>query len=328
MKRVAIPFLFTLIAGCSEQSDEAVNTVIINAAIEAPAELISLKEATIGPPSINRMWQYKIQYLVPENSLVKKDDVIVKLDTEQLESWLFDERSKLAAAIKEQEKQTLDDNAKQQDLVLALAEADMEYDRAQRKVAITDESRSAIERDKQQLDYEIATRIKTQAEVSLVKHEDSKRVNDRVSKSKVSGIRRRISELESSIAKLIIKAPKEGLVVYQANWQGNKPAIGETISQGTTIMTLPSIDQLAVKAEFDESDTSSLNVGQAVKVTLDSYPERPFAGEIVSLGQAYRHKSQNNLKVVFDATIILDDTEQSIMRPGMKARVTIAEVQG
>ena len=249
-----------MLIGCNDQNVESAQNPLSNS-IEAPAELISLKQATVGPPSINRMWQYKIQYLVAENSIVKKGDVIVRLDTEQLESLLFDEQSKLAAAMKEQEKQALDDSAKQQDLLLALAEADMEYERAQRKVAITDEARSAIERDKQRLDFEIAKQVKAQTKASLDKHEDSRDINNKVSKSKVSGINRRINELKSSIDKLTITAPKDGLVVYQSDWQGNKPATGETIPQGRTIMTLPSIDQLAVKAEFDESDTSSLSVG-------------------------------------------------------------------
>ncbi|TDF42504.1 HlyD family efflux transporter periplasmic adaptor subunit [Alteromonadaceae bacterium M269] len=326
--KVYITLLFALfLLSCSTETvseKEASN----NSQIEAPAELISLKEAYITPPSINRMWQYKIEYLIPENSLVKKGDVILKFDSEQLDNRLFDERSKLNAALKELEKQTLDDNAKQQDLVLDLAEANMEFDRAQRKVSITDESRSEVERKKQQLDFEIAQLKLEQAKKSLSQHDQTTTVNAKVSESKISGIKRRIADLETSIAKLTINAPKEGLVVYQAGWQGNKPAAGETVPQGTTLMTLPSIDQLAVKAEFDESDTSLLHVGQSVKITLDAYPERPFAGEITSLGQAYRAKSNNNLKVVFDATIALNQSEQAIMRPGMKARVVISEIQG
>ncbi len=314
----------TSVYGCNKPLNEKV-AVTSTPPIEAPAELISLKQANIGPPSINRVWQYKIEYLVPENSLVKTGDVIVRFDTEELESRLLDERSKLEAALKEREKQNLDNNAKQQDLVLALAEAKMEYERAERKVAITDESLSAVEKQKQKFDFDIAIQKQIQANNALKAHDNTIKVNTQVIETKIAGIQRRVADLESSITKLTISAPKEGLVVYQADWQGNKPAAGETISQGTTVMTLPSIDQLAIRAEFDESDTSALHVGQRVKVTLDAHPEKPFAGEIVSLGQAYRNKSRNNFKVVFDATIVMNETEQSIMRPGMKARVSVVK---
>lgn len=322
MKRLSIALLIMSLFGCNESSNiEATSSGTIK--IDAPAELISLKQANIGPPSINKIWQYKIEYLVPENSLVKTGDVVVRFDTEQLESRLFDEKSKLAGALKEKEKQELDNNAKQQDLVLALAEAKMEYERAERKVAITDESLSDIEKRKQKFDFDIAAQIQKQATRALNAHDNTVKTNTRVINTKIASIERKVMELENSIAKLTVVAPKEGLVVYQADWQGNKPATGETISQGTTVMTLPSIDQLAVKAEFDESDTSALYVGQNVKVTLDAHPEKPFAGKILSLGQAYRNKSRNNFKVVFDATIVMNDAEQSIMRPGMKARVSV-----
>ena len=50
-----------------QQSDEKV--------ISAPAELVSLQNISISAPSVQRMWQYKIEYIARENALVKKGDV-------------------------------------------------------------------------------------------------------------------------------------------------------------------------------------------------------------------------------------------------------------
>jgi HlyD family secretion protein len=94
---------------------------------------------------------------------------------------------------------------------------------------------------------------------------------------------------------------------------------------GATLMTLPSLDNISVKVEFDESHTSKVNLGQEVKVTLDAFPERPFKGKISEIGKAYRIKSQRNLKVVFDAWVTLDILDNDVMRPGMKATVELPE---
>jgi HlyD family secretion protein len=50
-------------------------------------------------------------------------------------------------------------------------------------------------------------------------------------------------------------------------------------------------------------------------------------GQISEIGQAYRNKSQRNLKVVFDANITLNETDNEIMRPGMKATVELLRTE-
>ena len=80
-----------------------------------------------------------------------------------------------------------------------------------------------------------------------------------------------------------------------------------------------------MKVEFDESVTAKVELGDKVRVTLDAYPERNFEGQITELGQAYRNKSRNNLKIVFDAWVTLDDLDLDIMRPGMKASVELVK---
>ena len=97
---------------------------------------------------------------------------------------------------------------------------------------------------------------------------------------------------------------------------------------GNSLMDVPSLDNLAIKMEVDESDTNKVRIGQAVDVVLNAYPERIFTGKITSKGQAYRNKSQRNQKVVFDAWVTLDDLDLSIMRPGMQANVNLSALSG
>lgn len=292
--------------------------------IKAPAELVSLQQITIGPPNIRRMWSFKIEYIARENAIVKVGDTLIRFDGQSLRNDLLGRKSDLDAAIKEAEQGELNNEAELKDLLLSLAEAKMNEDKTRRKVEITDASRSKIERQKQQVDHRIATEIHLQARNRVAQHNEEMTVNEKVQQARINTRAVRVKELEDSINKLTIKSAKDGMVIY-LNWNDEKPAVGDTVYMGATLMTLPSLDNISVKVEFDESHTAKVTIGQQVKVILDAYPESPFSGKISEIGKAFRNKSQRNLKVVFDAWVTLDEMDTSIMRPGMKATVELSQ---
>ncbi|MFC4701580.1 HlyD family secretion protein [Glaciecola siphonariae] len=311
------------LSACQDTQEDTLNNVQQVANLTAPAELVSLQDISIGPPNVSRMWQFKIEYLARENAMVKEGDTIVKFDGQSLQNDLVGRKSNLDAAIKEADKKRLENEAKLEQLILDLAEAKMQKDIAQRKVEITDVSRSEIERKKQQAEYKIAFEAHTQALQRVAQHKEAMLVSKQVQLAKIENEKVRVQQIEQSLAKLVVKAPKNGMVVYASDWGGEKPAVGDTVYMGRTLINLPALDKIAVNVEFDESATSKVKMGAPVKVTLDAFPERPFTGVISEVGQAYRNKSQRNLKVVFDARVTLDTTDIEIMRPGMKATVEL-----
>ena len=317
-----------LLSACGEQiSDVQVqgsqqpNSNIIS----APAELVSLQNISISAPSIQSMWQYKIEYIARENALVKKGDVLLKFDGQSLRTNMVTRRSDFDAAVKEAEQKKLANEEKFEEFNLDLAEAKKNMNIAERKVEITDISRSDIERRKQQSEFGITTELHKQALQRLAQHKKSMQINEQVQQAKISKAKSEVDELKLSMERLKIMAPKEGMVVLIPNGDDEKPAVGDTVYRGSRLMSLPALDKIAVKVEFDESFTSNIVLGASVRVTLDAFPERPFTGKITELGQSYRSKSTNNQKRVFDAWVTLNELELSIMRPGMKATVDTLE---
>lgn len=311
----------SLLASC--QSELAVQKAPASSGVTASAELISLKNATLGPPSVPRMWQYKIEFMARENQLVKKGDKILVFDGQRLKTDLIGHSSRLEAEIKRAENEKLKDEATQQDLVLALAEAEMNFEKAKRKAEITDASRSKIERDKQQAEYEYQTENLAQAKQKLAHHLKAMKINRQVDQGEIKQRQSRVNSIRRDIAKLTVLAPKDGLVMYNADANGEKAAVGQTVYMGRSLMQLPSLDEVAIKAEFAEPDTAKLQTGQAVKVIFEAYPENAYMGKISKLGEAYYPKSNSNAKVVFDALIELDNNRPEVMRPGMKAKVEV-----
>jgi len=313
------------IMSCSEQQAVQSTGSTVSNAVYAPAELVSLQDISITPPSIPRTWEYKIEHLARENALVKEGDLLVRFDGQRLRTQLLERQSALDAEIKESENKKLSNEARLEQLILDMAEAKKNRDIAKRKVEITDVSRSEIERRKQQAEYMIATELYKQAVDRVEKHRQIMLVNEQVQQAKIDKAQSRVDQINDSIAKLSVTAPKAGMVTLIPNGDGDKPAVGDTVFMGARILALPSLDMIAVKVEFDESITSLVNLGDAVRVTLDGYPERPFAGQISEIGQSYRQKSTNNQKVVFDAWVELEQMDLNIMRPGMKATVELAK---
>lgn len=317
-----------LLSACGEQELKTQNKPALQSdkkTISAPAELVSLQEISITPPSIRRMWEYKIEYLAQENTLVKKGDMLLKFDGQGLRNEMLTRRSDLDAAVKEAEQKKLESESKLEEYNLDLAEAKKNMEIAKRKVKITDVSRSDIERRKQQAEFNITTELHKQALQRVEQHTVSMQINEQVQQSKISKAKSQVDELSNSMKKLEITAPKEGMVVLIPNSDNEKPAVGDNVSMGQRLISLPALDKLAVKVEFDESFTSSIKLGNVVRVTLDAFPERPFTGKITELGKSYRSKSRNNQKLVFDAWVSLDELDPKIMRPGMKATVDMLE---
>lgn len=330
----ALPLAVTIfcLSACSEQDAKVQNPLQNQASqqlnqkvISAPAELVSLQNISIAAPSIQSMWQYKIEYIARENTLVKAGDILLKFDGQGLRTDMVKRRSDLSAAVKEAEQKKLENESKLEEYKLDLAEAKKNMDISKRKVEITDVSRSDIERRKQQSEFGITTELHKQAIQRVGQHKISMQINEQVQQAKISKAKSEVDQLTESMKRLQIQAPKEGMVVLIPNSDDEKPAVGDTVFRGSRLMSLPALDKIAVKVEFDESFTSNIVLGDDVRITLDAFPERPFTGKISELGKSYRSKSTNNQKKVFDAWVTLNKLELSIMRPGMKATVDIVE---
>lgn len=312
------------LTGCSESAPSA-QVTSSDESLSATATLVSENTVTISPPSVTTMWQFKVQYLARENQSVKKGDIIVRFDSQQLRNDLMSKQSQLDAALKEQEKEVLEQEQQEQDLRLALAEAKKNLDKEKRKAEIVDASISGIEREKQQKQYKIAQLQFAQAEQVLNNFFESKDVNSKVTQGKVSRLQADVARIQQDIQKLNIRAPKDGIVMYLPDNDGEKPAVGDSVWQGQQIMTIPSLEDIVLEAQFDEPDLTKVAIGRPVKVTLDAYPELPFTGEITSLGQAFKNKSRQNKRIVFDAYISLGNIDPKIMRPGMQGKVELLD---
>ena len=122
----------------------------------------------------------------------------------------------------------------------------------------------------------------------------------------------------ANLAYSVIRSPVSGVVVDRS------VDVGQTVAASLQTPTLFKIAQdlsrMQIDANFAEADIGNIRVGQAVRFTVDAFPNRNFKG-VVKLIRLNPTTQQN--VVTYDVVINVDNPEQ-ILLPGMTAYVTIA----
>lgn len=323
MNKFALASLLLLLQACDQVAVETVQQERIEVIVSASGELESQQTAMIAPPSIARMWQYQIKQLVSENSQVKKGQILASFDAQKVTDRLSDKQADLARAEKELENKKIKEKEAEQELILTVAEKEMEFEKAQRKAEIVDNSRSSNERRKAEIDFTIAENDLFLAKEKLKYQQNNKIVNLKLAQGKVERITSEVNDFKRDIERLKVKAPMDGMVIYKSDWQGEKPAVGESVQFGQPIIELAVVEKMQLKAQIAEPDSGKVAIGQRVKIILDGTQELVFQGEIISLGKVFRNKSSQDKRRIFDAIITFDKVDAAVIRPGMTARVEV-----
>ena len=132
------------------------------------------------------------------------------------------------------------------------------------------------------------------------------------------------ADVTSSAAKLqnaninyqstVITAPRAGVILQKYVEQGTIITSGSSsIAQGTSIVQLGDISRMFVSVLVDEADIGSVEVGQAVNVTLDAYPSEIFDGKVTRV-DPLATTTQNVTTI--NVTVEVDNPDARL-KPGM-----------
>ncbi len=291
--------------------------------IPAGGELRSADSAQVGCPPIQRKWEFRIKFLAPEGSEVSAGQPVIGFDSKDLDERLQLARSRLNTALSRLEQTRFQQREQRESLALDRAEAVADASRLAQKLAVPENLEARNELAKLRLDKELADDTLDLIDRRIQATRDNERALIRTAENRVAKWEREISELEAGIEAHNVVAPRPGYVVHFADWQGRKPQVGESIWIGRKVMEVADLGRMEIVAEVAEQDARWVRSGQRVEVRLDASPERVFGGEIRELGRLFREKSTEIPKMVFDVTILLDQPDPELMRPGMAAGVEI-----
>jgi multidrug efflux pump subunit AcrA (membrane-fusion protein) len=148
-------------------------------------------------------------------------------------------------------------------------------------------------------------------------------------RAKFQASSQRLEAMIRDIDNCVILATEPGIVTYPAaNMHGRNVTVvevGDDIRPETIMLRLPDLSKMVISVDIHESQADLVQVGQDVDIQVDAVPNRHFQGKVFS--KAIMPSSQNawlnpDLKV-YPTKIAIDTDENTLLRPGMSASVTI-----
>ena len=132
--------------------------------------------------------------------------------------------------------------------------------------------------------------------------------------------------IKVQISKLTVASPASGVVAAR------HAEAGEIAQSGAPILTITQLDEVTLTAYVPESKIGLVKLGQKALVTVDSYPQESFPGEVVYISPRALFTPKNiqlkdeREKMVFAVKITLPNPEQNL-KPGMPADAQILIIE-
>jgi len=299
--------------------------------VEVTGTLRSVESTTVGPPAqVTDTWEFKIAQLYPEGKSIEAGEVVIAFDTQQLQQKLRDYESEAAAVSEELGKlraehrlAVLQDRLDLEDAEAKRRKADLKADKPEDLTARLTLEVSRVERDlaREEVAFrEQRDRAKRRQEAASVE----------VLESRLVRARGRVAEIQAAIAAMAVKASRAGTVIYKENWRGEKKKVGDGMWRGEPVLEIASLQQMAATGQVDEVDGSKVSVGQKVGLRLEAHPEREYPGRVKEVATFTQNESPESRVKVLKLDIDLSQTDEQIMRPGMRfrGRIEVARVPG
>jgi len=144
----------------------------------------------------------------------------------------------------------------------------------------------------------------------------------RQARARVEGASAGRALAETRLTQSILNSPLSGLVLAK------HAEPGEMLAPGAPVVTIGKLDQVWLRAYIPESELGRVKVGQAARVSVDSWPGRSFDGKISFISPEAEFTPKNvqtakeRVKLVYRIKITLDNPKMEL-KPGMPADAVI-----
>jgi HlyD family secretion protein len=133
----------------------------------------------------------------------------------------------------------------------------------------------------------------------------------------VAQARASLEQAQVNLAKTVISSPIDGIVISRSVDVGQ--TVAASLSAPTLYLIAADLSQMQLNASIDESDLGEIKEGQPVRFTVDAYPTQAFEGVVSQV----RLNPVVTSNVVTYAAIITAPNPELKLKPGMTANVTV-----
>lgn len=286
-------------------------------------ELRSSQSYYFGPPSIPDMWNYTIAFMAPDGDEVEQGTVILRFDGQELMTRMRDKSNALNEKQKELEKARIIARETLAEARLAVEESRATLDKARLKADIPAELLASRDYRENQIQLQLAELDHALRQQEVIREQDIQRTEVEILEREVNVLQAEVTSLQGSIDSMAVKAPGAGVVIHASDRRQGKLAVGDNVWMGRRVLEFPDLSKLQAHLEIPERESARIRVGQSVRFELDAVPDRQFQGRIIELASVIHTRSLNQPEKVFDATVVLDNADTELMRPGMSVKAEI-----
>jgi HlyD family secretion protein len=126
-----------------------------------------------------------------------------------------------------------------------------------------------------------------------------------------------VENAKLDLSRCTIVSPIDGMVLDRKTDKGR--TVNASMNAPVLFTLVNDLTKMQINAAVAEADIGSISEGQEVKFTVDAFPNRTFAGSV----RMVRNAASVSQSVVSYATIIDVNNEDSKLKPGMTANVSI-----
>ena len=321
MKRALL--LIALVACTHKQGELAlvdVKKADLVIGVEVTGELAAVDSLDVKPPALYDTWDFKIAELVPEGQEVKEGDPIVAFDPSEHMRNLESLANDADAAKKKLDKKRDDAALARRDEQLQIAQAEAALRKSSLKTTGEKDLIANVDQKVLELEEQIAKLALEQAKTKAERAQKSDAAELKSLTDHHQYLAERVTELQGNIAKMGVKAPRAGTIVYPTNWRGEKKKVGDSAWRMEAVVQIVGLGKMIGKGEIDEIDIARVAVGQPVSIKLDALPDVQLRGTVEEIAKSVAPKSQADPSNTAKLKIKVEAPPNTPLRPGMRFR--------
>jgi multidrug efflux pump subunit AcrA (membrane-fusion protein) len=270
-------------------------------------------------------WMIAIRWLAKDGAEVKAGERVLEFDNTAVTSTLEQKKLQLIEAEmayrSAKDLSAIETETKKN----ALDQHRVAFDKARVKADVPEDLVSKREFQERQLAKKQMQAEVVKAEREYIAQGQEAKLDLEVKQIELDKAKRAIDVAEKTITDLVLKAPKDGVVVVDDHpWEGRKFHENDQVQPGWAIVSMPDITlPMEVRSELSDVDDGRVSVGMTGSCTLDAYPADPIQCAVLDLTPVARPKGENSQRREFAVRLSLQKTDPARMRPGMSVKIEL-----
>jgi HlyD family secretion protein len=290
--------------------------------VPAQGDLQAVRATPISVPA-GVPGPFRIGWLAPDGSLVKKGDVVIRFDPSVLEKRLVDAEDDLHEAHLKMEKERLSGLSEvrklEQDARMARVELE-DASHFQKKDQTIFSRSEIIESD---IDQQLAQEHQKHAEGSERTHRKLTGTEIALLEIKVRQADAKISQARRALQALAVTAPHDGVLILKRNWRNETTRVGDSVWNGQPLAEIPDLAAMEAEVYVLEADAGGLKAGKPATVVVESAPGVSYSGRIKRVDALAKPRIPGSPVQYFAVTVELPSTDPRVMKPGQRVQATL-----